>query len=399
MKTTTRVQLSLMMFLNFFIWSIWFVTMFSYLSSLGVDANDIGKAYGTQALGAIAAPFIIGAIADRYFSAQKILGILHLAGGVLMYLMSTEENFSRFYPLLLGYMILFMPTLGLINAITFRQINNPEKEFSYFRVWGTIGWIVAGLIVGKLAWEGKELSNTFRYAGFISFGLGLFSFMLPNTPPPKKGQQVSFGEIVGIDSIKLLKNRNYLVFFLASTLICIPLAFYYQNAENFSKGVLKVKNAAGYMIIGQIAETVFMFLMPWFFARFNVKKMLLFGMAAWAIRYMLFGFAGTMGWMVVAGIALHGICYDFFFVTGQIYTDKVAGEKIRSAAQGMITLATYGLGMLVGFWIAGLIAEKYTVNEVIQWQNVWLIPAGIAVVIAFLFLLLFKDDKKASRES
>jgi nucleoside transporter len=396
MKLSTRIQLSSMMFLNFFIWSIWFVTMFSYLNSLGIAGSDIGKAYGTQALGAIVAPFIIGAIADRYFSAQKILGVLHIAGGVLMYFLSKQENFSNFYPLLLSYMILFMPTLGLVNAITFRQISDPEKEFSFFRVWGTIGWIIAGLIVGWLAWEGKELSNTFLYAAIISIVLGIFSFFLPNTPPPKRGQPVSFGEIIGIDSLKLLKNKNYLVFFIASTLICIPLAFYYQNAENFSKGVLNVKNAAGYMIIGQIAETLFMFLMPWFFARYNVKKMLLFGMIAWALRYLLFGFAGSAGWMVLAGIALHGICYDFFFVTGQIYTDKVAGEKIRSAAQGMITLATYGLGMLVGFWVAGKIAEHYTFNEIVEWKNVWLIPAGIAAVIALAFFALFKDDKKAN---
>jgi len=394
MNLTTRVQLSAMMFLNFFIWGIWFVTMNSYLASIGASGTEIGIAYGTQAWGAIIAPFIVGLIADRYLAAQKILGILHIAGAVLMYFIYKQENFTGFYSLLLPYMILFMPTLALVNAITFKQLTNPEKEFSFYRVWGTLGWIAAGLLVGWFAWGGKELGNTFLYAGVSSGILGVFSFFLPNTPPPKQGTSVSIKEILGLDALKLLLNKNYLVFFIASTLICIPLAFYYSNAETFSKEILKVNNAAGYMSIGQGAETLFMFLMPWFFARFNVKKMLLFGMIAWTLRYLCFGFAGDTGAiLVILGIAFHGICYDFFFVTGQIYTDQVAGEKIRSSAQGMITLATYGLGMLAGFWVAGKIVDAYSVNGVVQWKNVWLIPSGIAAVIAILFFLLFSDNK------
>ncbi len=400
MKQTIRIQLSAMMFLNFFIWGIWFVTMNSYLASIGATGAEIGKAYGTQALGAIIAPFIVGLIADRYLAAQKVLGILHIIGAVLMYFIYRQENFSGFYSLLLPYMILFMPTLALVNAVTFKQLSNPEKEFSFYRVWGTIGWIVAGLLVGWFAWGGKDLGNTFLYACVISAVLGVFSFFLPNTPPPKKGSAVSVKEILGLDSLKLLLNKNYLVFFIASALICIPLAFYYSNAEPFAKEVLKVNNAAGYMSIGQATETLFMFLMPWFFARFNVKKMLLFGMIAWMLRYLCFGFAGDTGMLlVILGIAFHGICYDFFFVTGQIYTDQVAGEKIRSAAQGMITLATYGLGMLAGFWVAGKIADAYSVNGTVQWKNVWLIPSGIAAAIALLFFLLFNDNKSTAKEN
>jgi nucleoside transporter len=398
MKPNTKVQLSVMMFLNFFIWGIWFVTMNSYLSSIGATGTEIGIAYGTQAWGAIIAPFVIGLIADRYFAAQKILGVLHIAGGIIMYFMFQQADFSGFYALLLPYMILYMPTLGLINAITFKQLTNPEKEFSFFRVFGTIGWIVAGLIVGWAAWEGKALGNTFLYASVASILLGVASFFLPNTPPPKKGTPVSVKEILGLDSLKLLLNKNYLIFFIASTLICIPLAFYYSNAETFAKGVLKVNNAAGYMSIGQITETAFMFLMPWFFTRFNVKKMLLFGMIAWALRYLCFGFAETSGTvLVILGIALHGICYDFFFVTGQIYTDQKAGEKIRSSAQGLITLATYGLGMLIGFWVAGKIADHYTIDQIVQWKNVWLIPAAIAGAIALGFAVLFNDKNVATK--
>jgi nucleoside transporter len=398
MNSAKKVQLSAMMFLNFFIWGMWFVTMNSYLASIGASGTEIGIAYGTQAWGAIIAPFIVGLIADRYLAAQKILGILHLIGAALMYFMYKQDNFTSFYSLLLPYMILFMPTLALVNAVTFKQLTNPEKEFSFYRVWGTIGWIVAGLLVGWFAWGGKELGNTFLYAGVSSAVLGVFSFFLPNTPPPKQGTSVSIKEILGLDSLKMLMNKNYLVFFLASMLICIPLAFYYSNAEPFAKEILKVNNAAGYMSIGQGAEMLFMFLMPWFFVRFNVKKMLLFGMIAWALRYLCFGFAGDAGsLLVIIGIAFHGICYDFFFVTGQIYTDQVAGEKIRSAAQGMITLATYGLGMLAGFWVAGKIVDMYTVNGMVQWKNIWLIPAGIAAVIALLFFLLFNDNKSTAK--
>ena len=382
MKSTIRIQLSFMMFLEFFIWGGWFVTMGTYLGkTLNATDLQIGAAYGTQALGAIIAPFIIGLIADKFFAAQRILAVLHLAGAGLMYYMSTLNDFGTFYPFLLIYMILYMPTLALVNSVSFKQINNPEKEFSIIRVWGTVGWIFAGLIIGWLAWEKNgTLVNTFRLTAMVSAALGLFSLTLPHTPPPKAGTKTTFREIIGLDAIGLLKDKNFLIFFLSSLLICIPLAFYYQLA-NVYLNELNIDRAAAKMSLGQISETVFMFSMPFFFARFGVKKMLLFGMAAWVLRYLLFGFgdAGTGMWMLYLGILLHGICYDFFFVTGQIYTDKVAGEKIRSSAQGMITLATYGLGMLVGFWFAGYIADQYKLAEGHEWKNIWLMPAAICV--------------------
>jgi len=403
MKPTIRIQLSTMMFLNFFIWGIWFVTMGTYLGSkLRADGVQIGLAYGTQSLGAIIAPFIIGLIADRYFAAQKILGILHLAGAALMYYLSTVNDFTSFYPVLLVYMIIYMPTLALVNAISFKQMSNPEKEFSFIRVWGTIGWIIAGLLIGWLALEKKgSLQNTFMIAAIVSGALGLFSFALPNTPPPKAGTKASFGEIVGLDALGLLKDKNFLIFFLASMLICIPLAFYYQETNIFLNEV-GVQNAAGKMTMGQMSETIFLFLMPLFFLRLGVKKMLLIGMLAWVIRYLCFGFgdAGSGVMLLYAGIILHGICYDFFFVTGQIYTDQRAGDKIRSSAQGMITLATYGVGMLIGFWFAGFIAEYYKTSDGHAWKNIWMVPAAIAGVILVLFFLLFKDPgKKEKMES
>ncbi len=397
MKFSTRVLLSAMMFLNFFIWGAWYVTMGTYLKSIkGVTDVQVGIAYGTQSLGAIVAPFIIGLIADRFFAAEKILGVLHLVGACLLYYISTIDNFSAFYPVLLGYMILFMPTLALVNAVSFKQINNPEKEFANIRVWGTVGWIIAGLIIAWLSWEQKNtLIHTFRLAAAVSLIMGLFSFALPNTPPPKAGTKTTFGEIIGLDAIGLLKDRNFLVFFLSSLLICIPLAFYYQETNIFLNE-LKVEGAAGKMTLGQMSELGFLFLMPFFFSRLGVKKMLLIGMAAWVVRYLCFGFGdtGSKMWMLYAGIILHGICYDFFFVTGQVYTNEKAGDKIRSSAQGMITLATYGVGMLIGFWVAGLVAEKYTTADGHLWKNIWFVPAAIAAFVFLLFALQFKEEKK-----
>ena len=383
-----------MMFLNFFVWGAWFVTMGTYLKSIpGVTDVQVGLAYGTQSLGAIIAPFIIGLIADRFFAAQKILGVLHLVGAALMYYISTLDNFAAFYPALLIYMILYMPTLALVNAVSFKQMSNPEKEFSNVRVWGTIGWIVAGLIIGWLSWEKTHsLALTFQMSAIVSVILGIFCFTLPNTPPAKAGTKTSFREIIGLDALSLLKDRNFLIFFFSSLLICIPLAFYYQETNIFLNES-NVPSAASKMTLGQMSETLFLFLMPLFFVRLGVKKMLLIGMACWALRYLLFAYGDTGSgmWMLYGGIILHGVCYDFFFVTGHIYTNEKAGEKVRSAAQGMITLATYGVGMLIGFWFAGFIAEKYTLaGGGHDWKSIWLIPAGIAFAVMLIFGIFFK---------
>ncbi len=399
MNMNTRVQLAVMMFLNFFVWGLWFVTMGTYLTKSSIAATDTqaGLAYGTQALGAIIAPFIMGLIADKYFPAQKLLGLIHLAGAGIMYFIYSQNNFDSFYSLLLIYMIIFMPTLALVNAIALKQMQNPEKEFSLIRVWGTIGWIAAGILVGKiLQLEQKQLlQNTFLITSVISGVLGVYSFFLPNTPPPKAGSSTSVREILGLDALALLKDRNYLIFFICSILICIPLAFYYQETNKFLNE-LAVPEAAFKMSWGQMSETLFLFLMPLFFVRLGVKKMLLVGMLAWVIRYLCFGFgdAGSGVWLLYIGIILHGICYDFFFVTGQIYTDERAGERIRSSAQGMITLATYGVGMLIGFWVAGMIVESYKTETGHEWDKIWIIPAAIAAGITALFVLFFKDPKK-----
>lgn len=405
MNLITRSKLSFMMFLEFFIWGAWFVTLGTYLAqNLQATGLETANVFSTQSWGAIIAPFIIGLIADRYFNAERILGILHLVGAVLMYQMYKAPDVAVFYPYVLGYMILYMPTLALVNSVSFRQMKDPEKEFSVIRVWGTIGWIVAGLSISYLfRWDAGEglLRNTFLMAGVASLILGVFSFMLPKTPPVKreKGEKSSISEILGLDAIKLLNDRNFLIFFISSILICIPLAFYYQNANLFLTEI-GLENPTGKMTIGQISEAFFLLLLPVFFSRFGFKRTILVGMLAWVLRYVLFAYgdAGELAFMLIAGIALHGICFDFFFVSGQIYTDSKAGEKYKSSAQGLITLATYGVGQLIGFWVAGYVTVHYhELREVgmgVFWQNVWLVPAAIAFVVMLLFLIFFKDEKK-----
>lgn len=405
MKSTVRTQLSVMMFLEFFIWGGWFVTLGTYLNSnLSLTGNQSGSVFSTQSWGAIVAPFIIGLIADRFFNAEKILGVLHIAGAVLMYMMYNATDYSSFYPYVLAYMILYMPTLALVNSVSFNQMKNPEKDFSSIRVWGTIGWIAAGLLISyAFHWDAESnvtkgmLKNTFLLSGGAAAVLGLMSFTLPKTPPVKSaGEKVSLREMLGLDALKLLKDKNFAVFFIASVLICIPLAFYYQNTHPFLTN-MGVKNPTGKMTIGQASEVLFLLALPLFFAKFGFKKTILVGMLAWATRYVLFAFGngGELGFMLLIGIALHGICYDFFFVSGQIYTNSKAGEKYKSAAQGLITLATYGVGMLIGFEIAGRITDAYkNPDGTLEYKMIWLIPAAIAAAVALIFFLLFRDEKK-----
>ena len=395
MTPTIRFKLSLMMFLEFFIWGAWFVTLGTYLlHNLHTTGTQVGAAVLTQSIGAIVAPFIIGLIADRFFSAQKILGVLHLAGAGLLYLASQATDFSAFYPYIVVYMILYMPTLALVNSISFRQMKNPQKEFANIRVLGTLGWIIAGLTIGWLNWEqGGNLVLTFRMAAGASALLGLFSFTLPPTPPIKKEGPSTMGQMMGLEAIGLLKNRSYLIFFLASVAICVPLSFYYGFTNPFLNE-MGMKSAAGVQSLGQVSEVLFMLLIPVFFVRLGVKKMLAIGMVAWVIRYIFFAYGNgdSNYWMLIAGIVMHGICYDFFFVTGQIYTDNLAGEQSKSAAQGFITLATYGVGMLLGSLLSGQIVDAHKVSaDLHDWQTIWLIPAAIAAGVLLVFLLLFKD--------
>jgi len=394
MKSTIRVQLSLMMFLEFFIWGAWYVTMGTYLDKvLHASGADVGKAYTAMAIATIFSPFFVGMIADRFFAAQKVLGILHLIGAVLLYYITSINNPSTFYWIILLYSLCFAPTLALVNSVAFRQMSDTTKQFASIRALGTIGWIVTGWMIDKIfKITPDQLAFTFKIAAVASVVLGLLSFFLPDTPPKGKGTKTTFSQVLGSDAFVLFKKRSFTVFFIASILICIPLSFYY-SLTNLYLTEAGMKNPTSNMTFGQFSEFFFILLIPFFFRQLGVKWMIAVGMIAWTIRFVLFGYgdAGPNEWMLFAGIILHGVCFDFFFVTGQIYTDSKAGLKIQSSAQGMITMATYGIGMWIGTLLSGEVKDYFTVNEIVNWKSVWMVPAGIAAIVLIIFISLFRD--------
>jgi len=399
MNTSVRIRLSALMFLEFFVWGAWYVTMSTYLDKvLGASGTQIGAAYSAMAIATIISPFFVGMIADRFFSAQKLLGVLHLLGFVLLYYITTIKSPSAFYWVLLAYSLLYAPTLALANSVAFRQMKDPGKEFASIRVLGTIGWIATGWMIDKVFKVSTEnLVFTFKMAGIASAILGLLSFALPDTPPKAKGTTATFRQILGADAFVLFKDSSFTVFFIASVLICIPLSFYY-SLTNLYLTDAGMKNVTSNMTFGQFSEAFFILLIPFFFRKLGVKWMIALGMIAWTLRFLCFGYgdAGANLWMLFAGIILHGVCFDFFFVTGQIYTDSKADIRIQSQAQGMITMATYGIGMWIGTLLSGYVKDKYTVDNIVQWRSIWLVPAGIALVVLILFILFFKDNKRSA---
>jgi nucleoside transporter len=338
-------------------------------------------------------PFFIGMVADRFFAAQKIMGVLHILGGILLFLATQIADNTAFYWVIVFYSLLYMPTIALSNSIAFQQMTDPGKQFPWIRVFGTIGWIVAGIMIGQLGIE--KTPSTFIMAAAASVGLGVFSFILPDTPP--KGKSTGAGSAIGTEAFVLFKDNAYLIFFIAAILVCIPLSFYYGFANLFLNES-GMQNVAGKMILGQFSEAIFILAIPFLFNQIGVKKMLMLGMAAWILRYVCFAFGNVDAnlWMLYAGIILHGICYDFFFVTGYMYTEKKAGEKIKNAAQGLFTFATYGVGMFIGTWFSGFSTDYYTTDGVHQWKNIWFVPAFIAVFVLVYFILFFKEKKNAS---
>ena len=394
MKLVTRVQLSLMMFLMFFMWGAWYGQMSKYLlTQLNATGDQVGNAYTAFSLAMIIAPFFMGMIADRYFAAQRVMGVLCLAGAGILYFLMKENNPDRFLYLILPYCITFAPLLALSNSIAMQQMVSPEKEFPGIRVMGTIAWILVTNIVGYYGFGDK--AQIFELAMYASAVLGVFSFFLPNTPP-KQTDGASVSQILGLDAFKLFKDRSFAIFFLSSVLICIPLSFYYAmaNPSLTDSGMTNVENK---MSLGQASEVIFMLLIPFAFTRLGVKKMLIVGLVAWIARFLLFGYgdASTSEWMLYIAILLHGVCYDFFFVTGQIYTDNKAGDKIKSSAQGLITIATYGIGMGIGSKLSGIVLDMYTAADGTKnWTSVWLVPAGITVFVLLLFIFLFTDRTK-----
>jgi nucleoside transporter len=400
MTPGVRFKLSAMMFLQYFVWGAWYVTMGTWLGqTLHFTGEQIGLAAGTTAVAAIISPFFVGMVADRFMATERILALLHIAGGAVLFYASLQTRFGPFYVVVLVYTLCYMPTLALSNSLSFRQMDDPGREFPPIRVLGTIGWIVAGLVIGTLGLEAT--ARPLQLAASGSVLLGLFCLALPHTPPmPKIGERVSIGSVLGLDALKLLGERSFAVFVLGSFLVCIPLQFYYAFANLFLNE-LTVTNAAGKMTLGQMSEIFFMLVMPWFFRRLGVKWMLLVGMAAWTARYALFAFGthADLVWMLYAGILLHGICYDFFFVTGQIYVDRKAPPDLRAAAQGFIAFVTLGVGMFIGSWASGRVVDVFRVGAGHDWHRIWLVPAAGAAVVLVLFALFFRSSDETDRDA
>jgi len=393
MNPKTGVLLALMMLLEYFIWGAWYVTMSTYMSEhLHSSGLQIGAAYSALAIATMISPFFVGLVADRYFAAQKIMGVLHLLGALLLFFATQITDNNAFYWIILFYSLLYMPTIALSNSVAFSQMSDPGKQFPWIRVFGTIGWIVAGILIGTTKIE--KTSGTFLIAAGASALLGLLSFGLPNTPP-KANTADGASKALGTDAFVLFRDRPYLVFFIAAILVCIPLSFYYGFANNFLNE-LQVVNAATKMTLGQFSEGLFILAIPFLFYRIGVKKMLLLGMGAWILRYLFFAYGdnGSHLWMLYAGIILHGVCYDFFFVTGYMYTEKKAGEKIKNAAQGLFTFATYGLGMFIGTLFSGFIADKYKLAAGHDWKSIWFVPAIIAAAVLIYFIIFFREKKE-----
>jgi nucleoside transporter len=404
MNLQVKIRLGLMMFLNYVIWGTWYVTIGTWLSTTRhFTGQQVGLVSGTTAVGAIVAPFFVGLIADKLFATEKLLATLHFVGGLLLFAASRQRSFPAIYSLMLLHCLCYMPTLALTNSLSFRLIRDPKKDFGPIRVMGTIGWIFIGLVVGKL---GLEATPTPLMLGAgVSMLMAVYSLTLPHTPPLARGERFSAGSLFPREALSLLKERSMAIFAIASFLICIPLTFYFTFTNVFLNEA-GVQNAAGKMTGGQMSELICMLLIPFFFRRLGVKYMLAAGMFAWVVRYMLFAYgnAGTGVWMFGLGILLHGICYDFFFVTGQIYIDRKAPPALRSAAQGLIAFITLGMGMFVGSWISGVLVDRLTLTAANgsvthDWRAVWLSAAIVSAVVLAAFLLIFSETEVGEAES
>ena len=390
------------MFLQFFVWGGWFVTLGTYLNELGFSGGDIGLAYLTNNLGAIIAPLFVGMVADRFFASEKVTGVMHLFGAGVLYYVTTLNNPGEIILWLLVYNSAYMSTLALANSISFTQMTEPDVQFPKVRVWGTVGWIVAGLTISLLLAtrvQTVEATNVpMQMAAICSIVLGFYCFTLPHTPPPARGQATSAGNLLGLDALALFKDRSFATFGISSLLISIPLAFYYSFA-NLYLNEIGMESVAGKMTMGQMSEVLFMVAMPFFFRRLGVKWMLLVGMLAWVVRYAFFAFGSLdLVGLLYLGILLHGVCYDFFFVTGQIYVDRKASEEIRASAQGLIALLTYGAGMAIGTYVAGNVVDMFVTAEGHDWTTIWMIPSLFAGAVALLFAFIFRDSS-ADEES
>lgn len=398
MPISIRVRLSVMMFLNYVIWGAWYVTLSTYLTStLHFTGTQAGAIFGTTALASIISPFFVGLIADRFFATEKVLAALHFLGAILLWQVAGAQSFGMVYGLLLAYCLCYFPTIALTNSLTLQHMTDPGRDFPLVRVFGTLGWIAIGLIVGAMAVE--KSATPFLLAAGVSVVMGLFSLVLPHTPPAGKSEPFSVRRVLGLDALVMLKDKSFFVFAIASVLACIPLTFYFSFTNDYLNDV-HVVNAAGKMTLGQASEVGMMLVMPWILRRMSVKGILVMGLSAWAIRYALlaFGDAGPGVWMFYVAILLHGVCYDFFFMTGQLYTDQQAPAHLRGAAQGFITFITYGVGMYAGSLISGNALDYFTTGTgaaaVRDWKHFWISSSLGAAAILLIVILMFRTKAK-----
>lgn len=424
MSQFVRLRLCVMMFLQFFVWGAFFVPMGNYLTKIFADEPNlnsiIGGSYATQTWAALFAPLIVGFICDRLFNKEVVNGVLQIAGGLILYWSSTiTDSPSQFFWVMLAFFLCYMPTLALVNTITFQNVDSIERDFPQVRLWGTIGWIVSGLVVSQSMFglfklpvlpgvtDAGSTSLPLKLSAAVSLLYGLYSFTLPKSPPQGKGQPISIVRVLGLDALQLFKDPSYFIFATCSFLVCIPLAFYYARTYEFTSSMAFGDRTGGVMALGQVSEIFFMAMVPFFLKRFGVKNMLLIGMLAWAARYALFGFFPSVPAMLIMGIVLHGVCYDFFFVTGQLYTDRKAPASIRTSAQAFLGLLTYGAGMLVGNYVLGEWGDRIKLDptKVQSWSEnalkFWGLPALLGLGVAILFAISFWDtsvDKQIREE-
>lgn len=394
----TRLQLSMMMFLNYVIWGAWYVTIDTYLTNtLHFTGTQASAVFGTTALACMISPFFVGLIADRFFASERMLAFLHFAGAILLYLVTKMSSFPAVYAVMFIYCLCYFPTVALTNSIALQHMRNPGKDFPLVRVFGTFGWIAISVTIGWLAVE--KSAAQFLISAAVSVVMALFSLTLPHTPPPNKGKAVTAREILGLDALAMFKRSAFTVFAIASVLACIPLTFYFSFTNDYLNDV-HVQNAAGKMALGQVSEVGMMFLMPFLLRRMTVRNILIMGMLAWTARYALlaYGNANALVWMFYVAILLHGVCFDFFFVTGQLYTDQEAPANLRSAAQGLITFLTYGVGMFIGALSSGVTIDHFTHSEagelVRNWHSFWITSASGSFVVLLLIFLFFRSQAR-----